>query len=97
MGKVKTNYNLENIFGDLNNFIIKTNFPDEIRKGANIVIVNPSIDDDFDVVEGVFQDTLYAFIVDVEILDVNLSEYKPDNTGVAYADVKILKVKERGY
>lgn len=101
MCKVKDNYNLEDVFGDLNNKIVWTDdttlLEDEI-----ITITNSNCEFEFDSKKGCFeQDLMYAFVVDLELLNVDLSNYEPSksNNGgcYAFAECKIKKIKERGY
>jgi len=81
-----------NEFGDLNNFIIATNNPEEITEGNGIVIISPDCDVDWDVVTACFEPTMFAFIVSLEITDIHC-----DTVGYVTADAIIIKVKERGY
>lgn len=101
MCKVKDNYNLEKVFGDLNHKIVWTDdttlLEDEI-----ITITNSNCEFEFDCVDGAFkQDLLYAFIVDLELLNADLSNYEPakSNNGGAYAfaECKVKKVIEKSY
>lgn len=81
----------DKVFGDLDNFIIHTNKPEDIKVGANIVVVNPDCEDEWDCVIGKFDITLYSFIVGIEILDIDKDDY------YTYAKVVINEIKERGY
>ena len=101
MSKIK-NYTNEEIFGDLENFIIRTNSPEEIKEGANIRIVNSNCEFEYDSINNSFDDELYhAFVVDINIIKTDVEDYVPSksNNGgcYAFADAVIMKVKERGY
>ena len=101
MSMVKEIYNLENIFGDLSDFIIKTNYPNEIKVGQTITIVNNNCEWDYDCIAHSFSPTLYAYIVDLDLVDYDLSDYAPklSNNGgcYAYATAVIKEIKEIGY
>ena len=73
MSVVKETFNLENIFGDLSNFIIRTNFKDRIKVGRTIKIVNPTCEWEYDCISGSFASTMYAYIVDLDLIDSDLS------------------------
>ena len=99
--KVKETYDPETVFGDLSRKTIWTDDPilmtDEI-----VTIVNSNCEFEFDCVDGAFkQDLLYAFIVDLELLNADLSNYEPakSNNGGAYAfaECKVKKVIEKSY
>lgn len=95
-------YSIDEIFGDVDNFIIRTNYPNEIQKGENIIITNSNCEFEWDCITGCFdEDIHYAYIVDLEIVDVDLRDYVPEksNNGgaYAYADAIIHEIKESGY
>ena len=97
----RESFNLENIFGDLSNFIIRTNFKDRIKVGRTIKIVNPTCEWEYDCISGSFASTMYAYIVDLDLIDSDLSDYAPKlskNGGCyAYATAVIKEIKEIGY
>ena len=102
MGKVKEYYSHENIFGDLDNYVIRTNYPEEIVEGKRISIVNPNCEFEFDSITHVFDKNIYyAFIVELKLLNVNVNGYVPDKSDngghYAFADAEIIEIKERGY
>ena len=97
--KVKEATNLENIFGDLSRKTIWTDDPilmtDEI-----ITITNSNCEFEFDAVKGAFvNDLMYAYIVELELLETDLSTYVPEksNNGgyYAFAECKVKKIIER--
>ena len=99
--KVKEATNLENIFGDLSRKTIWTDDPilmtDEI-----ITITNSNCEFEFDAVKGAFvNDLMYAYIVELELLETDLSTYVPEksNNGgyYAFAECKVKKIIEKGY
>lgn len=99
--KVKEAFNPENIFGDLSRKTIWTDDPilmtDEI-----ITITNSNCEFEFDAVKGAFvNDLMYAYIVELELLETDLSNYVPDksNNGgcYAFAECKVKKIIEKGY
>ena len=99
--KVKDNYNLEEIFGDLNHKVIWSDHP-VIRKNDTITITNSNCEFEYDSKKGCFeQDLMYAFIVDLELLNADLSNYEPakSNNGgcYAFAECRVKKILERGY
>lgn len=101
MCKVKDNLNIEEIFGDLSRKIVWTD-SSELKKGDIITIVNNNCEFEFDVVKNRFEENLlYAYIVNLNLLNTDLKEYEPSksNNGGAYAfaECKIKKVIERSY
>ena len=101
MCKVKDNLNIEEIFGDLNHKIVWTD-DTTILEDEIITITNSNCEFEFDCVDGSFkQDLMYAFIVDLELLNVDLSNYEPSksNNGgcYAFAECRVKKILERGY
>lgn len=101
MSIVKETFNLENIFGDLSNYIIRTNFNNAIKVGRQVQIVNRDCEWEYDSVECRFVPTMYAYIVDLDLIDTDLSDYAPSlskNGGCyAYATAVIKEIKEVGY
>ena len=79
-------------FGDLDNFIIRTNYPIEIEEGNCIVIINPDCELEWDCISKSFENTMYAFIVSLNILEVHR-----DFEGFVTANAVINEVKEEGY
>lgn len=101
MTMVKECLNPEHIFGDLSNFVIKTNFNDYVKVGQIVSIVNSNCEWDYDCITNTFEPTMYAFIVDLDLIEVDLSDYAPSlsNNGgrYAYAEAIIKEIKEEGY
>ena len=101
MSSIYETLNLENIFGDLSNFIVKTNFKDKIKVGETITIVNPSCEFEYDSISQEFVPTTYAYVVDVDLVETDLSDYNPlkckKDGAYAYATVVIKEIKEEGY
>ena len=101
MSAVKEAFNLENIFGDISNFVIRTNFKKDIKVGSVISIVNPNCEWEYDCVLSSFEPTMYAYIVDLDIIETDLSDYAPklSNNGgcYAYAKAVINEIKEESY
>jgi len=99
--KVKEATNLENIFGELSKKTIWTDDP-MLEPGQTIKITNSNCEFEYDSIHRKFNKNLmYAFIVDLELLEVNLSEYEPSksNNGgcYAYAECRVKKIIEQGY
>lgn len=89
------------IFGNLHKTIISTD-AEAVRVGDEITLVNSNCEFEFDNVFGVFSNDLYfKYIVDLEIVNVDYSEFVPDksNNGgcYAYATAKVTKVYEKSY
>lgn len=75
---------------------------EEVKEGDTVTIVNSNCEFEYDNAVGRFENNLlYCFICDLEIIDVDLTDYIPDksNNGGAYAfaDCKVLKVYEKSY
>ena len=99
--KVKEAFNPETIFGDLSRKTIWTDDPilmtDEI-----VTIVNSNCEFEYDAVKAAFvNDLMYAYIVELELLETDLSNYVPEksNNGgcYAFAECKVKKIIEKGY
>lgn len=93
--------NPETVFGDLSRKTIWTDDP-VIMTDEIVTIVNSNCEFEFDAVKGAFvNDLMYAFIVELELLETDLSEYVPEksNNGgkYAFAECKVKKIIERGY
>ena len=89
------------IFGDLHKYIISTD-AEEIGVGDEVTVVNSNCEFEFDNYFGVFSNNLYyRYIVDLEIVSVDYSEFVPDksNNGgcYAYATCNVVKVYEKSY
>ena len=101
MSAIYETWNLENIFGDLSNFIIRTNFKDKIKVGETVKVVNPSCEFEYDSISQVFVPTTYTYVVDVDLVETDLSNYNPHKCkkdgAYAYATVIIKEIKEEGY
>ena len=80
MGRVKEQLlDLEmagEIFGDLTGYILSTD-EDELNVGDKVTLVNSNCEFEFDNVRGCFENNLYYyFIVDLELLEADYSNYK---------------------
>lgn len=101
MSKVKEAFNPETIFGDLSRKLIWTDDP-LLEPNQTVKIPNSNCEFEYDAVNMKFNKNLmYAFICDLELLKVDLSEYVPEksNNGGAYAfaECRVKKIIERGY
>ena len=93
--------NPETIFGDLNRKTIWTDDP-MLEPGQHIKITNSNCEFEYDSIQMKFNKNLmYAFIVDLELLSVDLTGYVPDKScnggAYAFAECKVKKIIERGY
>ena len=98
---VKDNLNVEEIFGNLKEKLVWTDYPD-LEENDTVTITNSNCEFEFDAVKGSFENNLmYAFIVDLDVVNVDLSEYDPTkstNGGCyAFAECRVKKIIERGY
>lgn len=99
--KVKDNMNLENIFGDLHRKIIWSD-DSMLMSGDEVKITNSNCEFEYDAIRRRFnQNLMYAYIVDLEVVNVDLKNYIPEksNNGgkYAFAECKVKKIIERGY
>ena len=99
--KVVEAFNPEDIFGDLSRRLIWTDNP-ALTTGEVVSIVNSNCELEFDACKGAFeQDLMYAYIVDLELVETYMREYVPakSNNGgcYAYADCRVKKIHEKGY
>ena len=106
MGKLKEQImDLEvagEIFGDFNDKFIIASDVENLKEGEIVTLVNSNCEFEFDNVMGVFNDNLYYYyIVDLELLEMNLDNYKrsKSNNGGCYgfATCRVLKVHEKTY
>lgn len=99
--KVKEVLNLENIFGDLTHRIIWSTNP-FLKKFDKVRITNTNCELTYDSIEQRFdEDAHFAYIVELDLLEVDLSEYEPakSNNGgcYAFADCTVIDIIEEGY
>ena len=99
--KVKEAFNPETVFGDLSRKLIWTDNP-MLSAGDSVTIVNSNCELEYDCYKATFcNDLMYAYLVDLELLEVDLSGYVPEksNNGgcYAYAECKVKKIIEKGY
>lgn len=66
---------------------VETKIDDEINVGDEIVLVNSNCEFDFNCITGSFETTEASWVVDVEIVKQDLSNYIPEksNNGGCYA------------
>lgn len=88
-------------FGCLQKYIIATD-EETVNVGDTVTLVNSNCEFDFDNVTGRFENNpLYYFIVDLELLDLDLSDFdvSKSNTGgcYGYAECRVKKVYEKSY
>lgn len=93
--------NPEDIFGDLTRKIIWTDDP-ILMKDEIVTIVNSNCEFEYDSIAGRFNTNLmYAFVVELELLEVDLSHYEPSKSSnggcYAYAECRVKRIIEQGY
>ena len=99
--KVKETYDPETVFGDLSRKTIWTDDP-LLEPGQTVRITSSICEWEYDSIQKKFNKKLmYAFIVDLELLKMDLSDYVPErsNNGgcYAFADCRVKKIIEKGY
>ena len=99
--KVKESLDLESIFGDLSRKVIWSN-DSLLSEGDFVVIPNSNCEFEYDSIEQKFvESTIYAFVVDLEIIDVDLTNYIPEKSSnggkYGFASCKVRKIIEEGY
>lgn len=90
------------VFGVFDKKVIIITDELELEEGTTVVLTNSNCEFSFDNVRGVFADNLsYYFVVDLELVEADYSEYNPSksNNGGAYAygKFKVLKIWEKSY
>ncbi len=99
--KVKESLDLESVFGDLDKRVIWSNNP-FLSEGDFIVIPNSNCEFEYDSIEQTFvESAIYTFVVDLEIIDVDLSNYIPEKSSnggnYGFASCKVCRIIEEGY
>lgn len=92
---------LENIFGDLDRKIIRSDSP-TLEIGDEITITNANCELEFDSIDGTFEkDLIYAYIVELELIETDLSNFEPtksnDSGSCAFAKCKVCKIIKESY
>ena len=92
---------IEECFHDGEYIIVRSNDQDAVKIGETIRFPNTNCEHEYDCIDQEFKWCTYAFIVSVEIIDVDCKEYIPEksNNGghYAFADAVITKVHESAY
>jgi hypothetical protein len=92
----------EEIFGNLKEYKVWSDESD-LKTGDTVYLVNTNCEFPYDNIAGSFEkhDLMYCYICELEIINVDLSEYVPEksNNGGAYAfaECKVLKIIEKSY
>lgn len=98
----KNTNNAIEIFGDFTDKFIISSDVDHLNIGDEITLVNANCEFEFDNIKCCFENNLlYYYIVDLELLEADYSEYRIDksNNGgcYAFATCKVTKVYEKTY